>query len=160
MYHPTTFDDLRKRVDRERDALTAAALLPRLTRDEALAVIRFADTRAPEYKNRPDATREFRRRVPTVGGESNLRRVTKIKTTYKANDHKIPYRYKVRPTPHGIKSYTLGSDNIDLLCPTDGEYNWDTPQTLLSDFGGRSPILETIDVYPDTDFDRRPLTPV
>lgn len=160
MYHPTTIDDLLRIVDTERQALVAAAVIPNLAGDEALVRIRAEDERPP-YFDHDEA--KFRKRAPTIGGVSNLRRVRKIKTTYRTNDHDVPLRFEVEPTPHSIRRYTLGAEAVDVVCPTDDQYDFDdTDQAFLSDFGFEPAAVDAVHmgVYrTDDTFERKPSFP-
>lgn len=138
MYHPTDFDDLRSIGLSERDALAAAAMLPHLPDTDALARVIPDDERGAPFP-RDDRVDDFADRVPTVGGASNLRRVTVDHDA--APDDKV----SIEPTPHGLRSYHVTPVDVDLLGPTDDEYDFeDTDQSLLSDFGFESSILTAV----------------
>lgn len=157
MYHPTDFDALMKHVDGERDAFVAAAVLPHLPENQALARIRTEDERVPTFE-KPETIEAFRHRVPTIGGSKNLRRV---RPEAPAGHDAIEEQVDLYPEPHRVRSYHVGSYDVDLLCPTDDEYDWSTPQASLSDFGAGASVLQAIDPF-DTDdsYERKPLFPV
>jgi hypothetical protein len=159
MYHPTDFDSLRPHVDTERDAFVAAAVLPHLPEGQALARIRPEDERVPQEHTAPDTIDEFRRRVAPIAPADNLRRV---EYAAPAGHTAIEHKVELTPRPHSIRSYIVGSYDVDLLCPTDNEYDWSTPQTSLSEFGvaGASVLHKIGFLAPDDTYPRKPNLPV
>lgn len=158
MIRPKTLDDLRTATETERDALVAAAALPHLPDDECLAVVRPVDER-PYPKDNRDSIDEFKRRVPCVGGASNLRRVYTDTKTAKTGD------VIVTPTPHGVGYYSVGEDQFRFLEPADVQYDFDdTDQATLSDFGVTTSPIDYVHrrLRHDADpaYDREPVFPV
>lgn len=165
MFKPTTIDDLTTHVDTERDALVAAAVLPHLPDDEALAVIRTEDERVEPLYTDAEAVEEFRRRVPCIGGASNLRRVTYGAPPGPGDT--IEEQVLIEARPHSVRSYEVGAYDVDLILPVDDpdEYDFDdTDQTALSDFGVTTSVIDAVHVgigsAPESPFERRPVFPV
>lgn len=155
MYHPTTFEDLRKRTDTERDALIAAAFLPNLPGDEVL--VRVDGSRFDPS----DDLETFEERVSTIAGSENLRRVEPDEPPGYAS-HKE--QVVLKPRPHGIgRTYRVGTNEVDLIAPTDSEYDFDdTAQSFLSDFGVGTRATDAVHLgvrRSDDDFARKPVFP-
>lgn len=170
MLTPTTIDDIRSIYTNEgdRDVFTVAAVLPHIPDGEALIRVRQTGERVPEVFTDRDELAEFERRVPTVGAAENTYRVE-----YAAPPGKDTIESKVhlKPRPHNIKLYEVGTYDVDILIPVDSDdsdehaYDFsDTDQTALTDWGVAPSVAEY--VLPgyarddDSGFDRDPVVPV
>lgn len=154
---PTSFEDISKVADTERDAFVAAAVLPHLHPNQALAVLCNDETAYFDLTDQAIVD-EFKRRVPCIGGASNLRRVS---VTEKNGKKQVV----LTPRPHAIKTYRFSVADVRLLKPPTAdppEYQpTDHDQTRLSDFGFMPDAGVDDRKQPDVEsWGRRPLFPV
>lgn len=150
---PTSLDDLREIGLRERDALIVAATLPYIPDGDFFVRVRHGQNffETPKW-----VISDFVDSAPLLGGTANVRRVSKILTEYTDTE-----QAKVTPEPHGVTNYTLSLNDVDLITKSADGYEWDTDQSLLSNWNVTSPVLyKHGNSIPDGyDFPRKPTLP-
>lgn len=160
---PTTIEDLQKYNLSEREAITAAAVLPHLPDGEVL--LSFAN--APEfgYQSAEAERREFRKRATPIVPEGDIYRVSvDVQTTSRGTPTDNIW---VEPLPHSLRRYELHAADFwtiaPLARPEDYDFS-DTEQSSLSRFGAQSTHLQAVDPIADggeePDYERKPTVPV